>query len=147
MPTVSAPRSLRQPQRTLACPHGAGFRTQCTLRERLCGTNGTYIWDLSLAHLGEWNLFAFCFGREGFRAEGRRGAGWGAHMDWEDEEQLWSWVSPLWPVGLHTLWLVSSHTLWLEESLVNLMKETAFFFFSFFLREVLVMGITKTQKL
>ena len=50
--------------------------------------------------------------------------------------------SHLWLVGLHTLWLVGSHTLWLEEPLMNLMKETAFF-----LREVLVMEITKTQKL
>ena len=52
----------------------------------------------------------------------------------------------LWLVGLHTLWLVGSHTLWLEEPLMNLMKETAFFKKKN-LREVLVMEITKTQKL
>ena len=57
-----------------------------------------------------------------------------------------SGLSHQWLVGLHTLWLVGSHTLWLEEPLMNLMKETAFFKKKN-LREVLVMEITKTQKL
>ena len=147
MPTVSAPRSLRHPHRTLACPHGAGFRTQCTLRGRLRGTNGTYVWDLSLAHLGEWNLFAFCFGREGFRAEGHRGAGWGVHIDWEDEEQSWSWgITPVAAETSHVVVGEFSHLV--ARGIIDESHErNCFFFFPFFLREVLVMGITKTQKL